>query len=127
MGRSGPSACTTAATGHNSNRTATGSCATANRFLLDGFYYLNFKLKLKHPPGFAPGPGVGDDRFYAFLQQTWMAHQIPIAIVLYLLDGWPWVVWGVCVRIAARTLMHWYISYFVYTRRARRIGPSTTP
>jgi fatty-acid desaturase len=84
--------------------------------LVDGFYYLNFCLKLKNPPGFAPGPGVGDDRFYAFLQRTWMAHQIPIAIVLYLLGGWPWVVWGVCVRVAACTLMHWYISYFAHTQ-----------
>ena len=25
-------------------------------FLVDGFYYLNFRLKLKRPPGFAPGP-----------------------------------------------------------------------
>jgi stearoyl-CoA desaturase (delta-9 desaturase) len=85
-------------------------------FLVDGFYYLNFRLQLKRPPGFEPGPGIGDDRFYAFLQRTWMAHQIPIAIVLYLLGGWPWVVWGVCVRVAACTLMHWYISYFAHTQ-----------
>ena len=44
---------------------------------IEGFYYLNFKLKLKHPPGFDPGPGIGDDPFYNFLQRTWMAHQIP--------------------------------------------------
>jgi fatty-acid desaturase len=67
--------------------------------LVDGFYYLNFRLKLKRPPGFEPGPAIGDDRFYAFLQRTWMAHQIPIALVLYLLGGWSWVVWGVCVRV----------------------------
>ena len=45
-----------------------------------------------------------------------MAHQIPIAVVLYLLGGWTWVVWGVCVRVAACTLMHWYISYFAHTQ-----------
>src|SRR3954454_14508866 len=53
-------------------------------FLVDGFYYLNFRLKLKNPPGFEPGPGIGDDRFYVFLQRSWMAHQIPIAVALYL-------------------------------------------
>jgi fatty-acid desaturase len=83
--------------------------------LIDGFYYLNFRLKLKHAPGFNPGPGIGDDRFYAFLQRTWMAQQIPIAIVFYLLGGWSWVVWGVCVRVAACTVMHWYISYYAHT------------
>ena len=47
--------------------------------LVDGFYYLNFRLRLEHPPGFDPGPGIGDDRFYLFLQRTWMLQQIPVA------------------------------------------------
>ena len=59
---------------------------------------------------------MNDDRFYAFLQRTWMAQQIPIALVLYLLGGWAWVVWGVCVRVTACTVMHWYISYFAHTQ-----------
>ena len=61
-------------------------------------------------------PGIADDRFYTFLQRTWMAHQIPIGIALYLLGGWPWVVWGVFVRVSACTTMHWFISYFAHTR-----------
>lgn len=84
--------------------------------LLDGFYYLNFKLELDHPPGFDPGPGIADDRFYVFLDRYWMQQQLPIAIALYALGGWSWVVWGICVRVAACTLMHWFISYFAHTR-----------
>jgi fatty-acid desaturase len=84
--------------------------------LVDGFYYLNFRLKLKHPPGFDPGPGIGDDRFHRFMQRTWMLQQVPIAIALYLLGGWPWVVWGVCVRVSACTTMHWFISCLAHTR-----------
>lgn len=83
---------------------------------IDGFYYLNFRLQLAHPPGFDPGPGIADDSFYRFVDRYWMAQQIPIAIVLYLLGGWPWVVWGVPVRVAACTTMHWFISYFAHTR-----------
>jgi sn-1 stearoyl-lipid 9-desaturase len=55
--------------------------------LLDGFYYLNFRLKLRDPPGFDPGPGIADNRFYIFLQRSWMLHQLPIAAVLYLWAG----------------------------------------
>jgi stearoyl-CoA desaturase (delta-9 desaturase) len=84
--------------------------------LLDGFYYLNFRLKLAHPPGFDPGPGIADDRFYRFLQRSWMLHQLPIAIGLYLLGGWPFVVWGVVVRVAACTTMHWWISNVAHTK-----------
>jgi sn-1 stearoyl-lipid 9-desaturase len=83
--------------------------------LVDGFYYLNFRLKLKTPPGFDPGPGIADDRFIVFLQRTWMLQQVPIAVALFLLGGVPWVVWSVIVRVSACTTMHWYISYYAHT------------
>ena len=85
-------------------------------FWLDGFYYLHFKLVLKNPPGYEPGPGIGDDPFYRFLDRSWMLQQIPIGLVLYFLGDWSWVVWGVFVRVAACTTMHWYISYFAHTQ-----------
>ncbi len=84
--------------------------------LIDGFYYLNFKLNLKNPPGFDPGEKISKDRFVALLERTWMAQQIPISVVLYLLGGLPWVVWGVCVRVAACTTLHWAISYRAHTK-----------
>ena len=84
--------------------------------LADGFLYLHGKLRLDRPPGFDPGPGIADDPFYVFVDRTWMLHQIPIALVFYLLGGWPWVVWGVSVRVAACTTMHWFISYFAHTQ-----------
>lgn len=83
---------------------------------IEGFTYLNFKLILDKPPGFDPGERITSDRFYRFLQSTWMLHQIPIAIALYALGGWSWVVWGVIVRVAACITMHWYISYIAHTR-----------
>ncbi len=83
--------------------------------LVDGFYYLHFRLKLARPPGFDPGPGIADDRFILFLERTWMLQQIPLGVVLFLFGGWPFVVWGVCVRVAACTTMHWFISYFAHT------------
>jgi fatty-acid desaturase len=88
----------------------------AKPLVVDGFYYLNFRLQLARPPGFDPGPGIADVRFYRFLDRYWMLQQVPIAIALYLLGGWPWIVWGVPVRIAACTTMHWFISYFAHTR-----------
>ena len=84
--------------------------------LKDGWWNLHCRLQFDNPPGFDPGPGIADDRFYRFLERTWMWHQLPIGIVLYLVGGWPWVVWGVFVRVAACTTMHWFISYFAHTR-----------
>ena len=88
----------------------------ARPLLIDGFYYLNFRLQLAQPPGFDPGPGIADDRFYRFLDRYWMLPQVPIALILYWAGGWPWVIWGVPVRVAACTTMHWFISYFAHTR-----------
>ncbi len=88
----------------------------AKPLLVDGFYYLNFRLKLKNPPGFDPGPDVIGDRFIVFLDKTWMLQQIPIAVALYLLGGWSWVGWGVFLRVSACTTMHWLISYYAHTK-----------
>ena len=85
-------------------------------WLIDGFYYLNFRLVLDRPPGFDPGPGIADDPFYRWLDRTWMWQQLPIAAGLFAFGGVPWLVWGVCVRVAACTTMHWCISYFAHTR-----------
>lgn len=82
--------------------------------LADGFFYLNFKLLLERPPRFDAGPGISDDRFYRFLQRTWMLHQIPVALLLYWLGGWSWVVWGVVVRVAICFTMHWYIAHVAH-------------
>jgi fatty-acid desaturase len=87
-----------------------------NAMWLDGILYLHGKLILDNPPGFEPGPGIEDDRFYQFLDRTWMLHQLPIGLVLFYFGGLPWVVWGVLVRVAACTTMHWFISYFAHTQ-----------
>jgi len=88
-------------------------------FIRDGLRYLNMRLILDNPPDFVPNPEFGEDKFYIFLDRTYAAQQIPLAVLLYLLGGLPWLVWGLFVRVAACTFMHWAISYFAHTR-----GPS---
>ena len=82
----------------------------------DALFYLHGRLVLDKPPGFDPGPEIVGDRFYRFLDRTWMLQQVPIAALLYGAGGWSFVVWGVCARIAACTTMHWAISYFAHNK-----------
>ncbi|HSC80522.1 MAG TPA: acyl-CoA desaturase [Chitinolyticbacter sp.] len=84
--------------------------------LKDAWYNLHCKLVLDKAPRFDPGPGIADDRFYLFLERTWMLQQLPIALLLYLGGGMPWLVWGIFVRVAAGTAMYWFISYIAHTR-----------
>lgn len=83
--------------------------------LKDAFWNLHCRLRLFNPPGFDPGPGIGDDRFYQFLQRTWMLQQLPLAIGLYLVGGMPWLVWGVCARVATGVSMHWFVGYICHS------------
>ena len=83
--------------------------------LMDGLLALHCTLKLKNAPAFDPGPGIADDRFYQFLQQTWMAQQIPVALLCYALGGMPWLLWGVCMRVFIGVSMHWFVGYLCHT------------
>jgi stearoyl-CoA desaturase (delta-9 desaturase) len=73
---------------------------------------------LDHQPAFDPGQDIGDDRFYQFLQRTWMLQQLPIALLLYFIGDLEWVVWGIFVRIAVGVSMHWLVGYFCHA-----VGP----
>ena len=83
--------------------------------LRDGWWNLHCTLVLDHPPGFDPGPGIADDRFYRFLQRSWMAQQLPVALLLFLAGGIPWVVWGVVARVVVGVHSHWYVGYLCHT------------
>jgi stearoyl-CoA desaturase (delta-9 desaturase) len=58
---------------------------------LDAIWQVHCRLDLTHQPRFDLGR-AGHDRFYRFLERTWMLQQLPIACVLYLIGGWPFVV-----------------------------------
>lgn len=81
----------------------------------DGWWQLHCRLELAHPPRFDLGR-IGRDRFYRFLEATWMAQQLPVAALLYLAGGWSWVVWGVSVRIALSVTGHWFVGHLAHTR-----------
>ncbi len=49
-----------------------------------------------------------------------MLQQVPLAAGLYLCGGWPFVVWGVCVRVSASVTGHWFIGHLAHRR-----GPQT--
>src|SRR5947207_10445976 len=86
-----------------------------------GIWNLHCRLQLPRAPGFDPGPGIGDDPFYRFLQRTWMLQQLPLALVLFMVGGLPWVVWGVFVRVTAGVTMHWFVGYWCRSEE-RRVG-----
>lgn len=85
-------------------------------FLKDAFWQLCCTYELDLPPRFHLEPHIENDRFYLFLERTWMAQQIPVAFVLYLLGGWAFVLWGVCLRVAVSLIGHWAVGHIAHNR-----------
>jgi stearoyl-CoA desaturase (delta-9 desaturase) len=67
----------------------------------DAWWQLNCELRLISPPHIELESRVADDRFYLFLERTWMLQQVPPALLLYWWGGWGFVFWGVCAAGAA--------------------------
>ena len=86
---------------------------------IDAVWQMHGRLVLERPPRFDLGR-IGRDRFYRFLERTWMLQQVPIAIGLYLVGGWGFVVWGVCARVTASVTGHWFVGHLAHRR-----GPQT--
>jgi hypothetical protein len=82
---------------------------------IDGWWQLHCRLELDHPPRFDLGE-AGRDRFYRFLEASWMAQQMPVAALLFALGGWPWAIWGVCVRVSVSVTGHWCVGHLAHRR-----------
>ncbi|MFT5896260.1 MAG: fatty-acid desaturase [bacterium] len=76
-------------------------------------------IKLINAPQFHIEPEIKKDRFYRWMENTWMLQQLPWAILFYWLGGWAWVFWGICSRVSISILGHWLIGYFAHNHGAR--------
>jgi fatty-acid desaturase len=88
-------------------------------FWRDGWHQLHCDLTLAHPPEYAFEPRIAHDRVYAFMERTWMWQQLPLAVLLFALGGLPWVIWGVCARVAVSVTGHWLIGWFAHNEGHR--------
>ena len=83
-------------------------------FLQDAFWQMHCVVALDHPPRFIIEDRVAQDRFYRFLEVTWMLQQAPLALVLFVFGGISWVIWGVAVRVSVSLTGHWLVGHFAH-------------
>jgi fatty-acid desaturase len=81
---------------------------------VDAFWQLHCTFELSHPPRFVVEPEFKEDPWYRFMEATWPLHQLFLALVLYLVGGVDWVIWGVFVRVAVSVTSHWVVTYFAH-------------
>lgn len=83
--------------------------------LVDAWWQIHCRLILDRPPGFNLGR-VGADPFHRLMERSWMIQQLPIAVLLFWMGGWGFVVWGVCARVAVSVHGHWFIGHLAHRR-----------
>lgn len=86
----------------------------------DLLWQLTCRFAFDRPPTLTIEPNLADDPWYRFMERTWRLHQLLLAAVLFAIGGWPWVVWGVCVRVIVSTAGHWTVTYFCHNDGPRR-------
>lgn len=85
-------------------------------FWRDAWWQLHCELRLAEPPPIRIEHRIASDRFYLFLERTWMLQQLPVALLLLAWGGWGFVVYGVCARVTAGVFGHWIIGWFAHNR-----------
>jgi len=83
--------------------------------LIDAWWQLHCRLDLARPPRFDTAR-LEADLLIGWLERTWMLQQLPVAGMLYALGSWPFVVWGVCVRVALTVHGHWLVGHLAHRR-----------
>ncbi len=82
--------------------------------LHDAWWQLHCELVLAQPPRFRLEPRLEKDRFYAFVERTWMWQQLPFAVLLFAFGGLDWVLWGICARVSVCVTGHWLVGHFAH-------------
>lgn len=81
---------------------------------VDAWWQLHCELQLARPPALRLEARIADDRFYRWLERSWMLQQLPPAVLLFAWGGWSFLLWGVCARVTAGVLGHWLIGFFAH-------------
>lgn len=55
-------------------------------------------------------PDLAKDGYYRWLDRYFLTLQLPVALILYALGGWPFVIYGVFVRVVALWHCTWLIN-----------------
>ena len=93
-------------------------------FWRDAWWQLCCEFTLDHPPTFRIEPDVAHSRFYRALEATWRKQQLLLALPLFALGGWAWVLWGICLRVFVSLVGHWAVGHFAHTAGALPNAPA---
>ncbi|HIK25588.1 MAG: fatty acid desaturase [Thermosynechococcus sp. Uc] len=84
-----------------------------------GFWWSHIEWMFREVPAEAEIPrftkDIADDPVYQFLDKYFLPIQVVLAIVLYLWGGWPFVIWGIFVRLVTVYHTTWLVNSATHT------------
>jgi stearoyl-CoA desaturase (delta-9 desaturase) len=86
---------------------------------VDCFWNLHCRFEFRRRFDPSVSPEIARDPVLNFLERTWRWQQLPWAVLFLAVGGWPWLVWGTCVRITVGTCGHWFVGYVAHRRGYR--------
>ncbi|EAZ91416.1 acyl-CoA desaturase [Crocosphaera chwakensis] len=79
-----------------------------------GFWWSHLGWMLHHIPADNDVPrytqDIKDDPFYNFCQNFMVPIQLGLGLILYFLGGWPFVIWGIFVRLVMVFHFTWFVN-----------------
>ena len=83
-------------------------------YFRDLTWQLFYRFKFEKPPEVNIEANLKNDPFIKHLDRYWRWHQLGLAILLFLIGGLPFVVWGLCFRVAISIIGHWTVTYICH-------------
>jgi len=83
-------------------------------FWRDAWWQLCCEYHLRQPPQFVIEPELAEDPVLRWIERTWMWQQLPVALILWSMGGWAWVLWGVGLRVFVSLVGHWMVGHFAH-------------
>lgn len=99
---------------HQRQRACPDHAAHRAGFWRDAWWQLVCAFELARPPVFRVEAEVAEDPVYRWMERWWRCQNLPVALGLYALGGWAWVLWGVSLRIFVSLVGHWMVGHFAH-------------
>lgn len=85
-------------------------------FWRDAWWQMCCVFDLRSPPQIVIEDRVARDPIYRMMERTWALQQVPLAVVLFALGGWAFVLWGISLRIFVSLAGHWMVGHFAHRK-----------
>ena len=88
-------------------------------YLRDVSWQLFHRFHFAHAPRVAVEPRFGGPA-YRHLDRWWRVHVLGAGAVLFAVGGLPWLLWGLCARVALSVIGHWSVTWACHSAERTR-------